>query len=263
MMKYAVYQMKVVAGNPETNRENVAKWIETVMKQEKPDTVVLPEMWNTGYALPELPTIADEDGEPTKSFLSNLAKTYDINIIGGSIGNQKQGKFYNTSLVFNRQGHVVYDYDKIHLVPMLDEPRYLTGGRQKAHTFELDGVKMGLIICYDLRFPELARSLALDGAQVLHIVAEWPAARRDHWKTLQAARAIENQFFVVSSNTAGTYQDTEYAGESLIIDPWGTTLKSAGKTERETLTATLDLSIVPEIRQDVPVFSSRVPDMYE
>lgn len=263
MMKYAIYQMEVIAGNPETNRENVAKWIETVAKQEEPDTIVLPEMWNTGYALPELPDIADRDGEPTKSFLSNLAKTYHINIIGGSIGNQKQGKFYNTSMVFNRQGELVYEYDKIHLVPMLDEPSYLTGGKQKVQTFELDHVKMGLIICYDLRFPELTRKLALDGAQVLHIVAEWPAARRDHWKTLQVARAIENQFFVVSSNTVGTYQNTDYAGESLVVDPWGTTSKSAGKTNRETLTATLDLSAVPKIRKDVPVFASRVPEMYE
>src|SRR5699024_10031580 len=146
-----------------------------------------------------------QDSEPTKSFLSNLAKSYHINIIGGSIGNQKQGNFYNTSLVFNRQGELVYYYDKIHLVPMLDEPQYLTGGEKKAAMFELDQIKMGLITCYDLRFPEISRMLALQDIQVLHIVAEWPAARRDHWKTLQAARAIENQFFVVSSNAVGTY----------------------------------------------------------
>lgn len=262
-MKYAVYQTEIVAGDPAANRKNVKQWVEEVTKQEQPDTIVLPEMWNTGYALSDLTNIADHEAEPSTSFLSNLAQTHHINIVGGSIGNQKQGKFYNTSLVFDRKGKLVYQYDKIHLVPMLDEPSYLTGGRQKVHTFELDQIKMGLIICYDLRFPELARQLALSGAQVLHVVAEWPSARRNHWKTLQTARAIENQFFVVSSNAVGSYNGTEYAGESMIINPWGTTIKIGGQNKSETLTATLDLSIVPKIREEVPVFASRVPEMYE
>src|SRR5690625_6394810 len=131
-------------------------------KQDKPDMVVLPEMWNTGYALAELENTADKDAEPTISFLSDLAKKNNINIIGGSVGNKRADRFYNSSLVFNRHGDIVYQYDKIHLVPMLDEHKFLTGGQEKAHVFELDGIKMGLIICYDLRFPELARKLALE-----------------------------------------------------------------------------------------------------
>ncbi|MTW85248.1 carbon-nitrogen family hydrolase [Virgibacillus dakarensis] len=262
-MKYAIYQMEIIAGNPEANRQNVKQWIENVVQEEQPDTVLLPEMWNTGYALGELANTADRNGEPTASFLSSLAKTHNINIVGGSIGNQKADKFYNTSLVFDRNGELVYQYDKIHLVPMLNEHQYLTGGQKKVHTFVLDHVKMGLIICYDLRFPELSRQLALDGAQVMHIVAEWPAARKDHWKALQLARAIENQFFVVSSNAVGTYNGTEYAGESMIIDPWGTQLKTGSAKNTGTITTTLDLSIVSKIRRDVPVFASRVPEMYE
>ncbi len=81
------------------------------------------------------------------TFLSNLAKKYHINIVGGSIPNKLDGKLYNTSLVFNRKGELVYEYSKIHLVPMLNEPLYLTGGKKKVETFELDGVKMGVIIC--------------------------------------------------------------------------------------------------------------------
>ncbi|WP_106496502.1 carbon-nitrogen family hydrolase [Lentibacillus sp. Marseille-P4043] len=262
-MKYAIYQMEVVAGNPEANRQQVEEWVKRVVKQEQPDTILLPEMWNTGYALSELANIADQDGEPTRSFLRELAKTYNINIVGGSIGNKKDDKFYNTSLVFDRNGELVYHYDKIHLVPMLNEHQYLTGGQKKVHTFELDHVKMGLIICYDLRFPELARQLALEDAQVLHIVAEWPIARKDHWKNLQLARAIENQFFVISSNTVGTYNGTEYAGESMVIDPWGTPIATGSVRNTETITATLDLSIVPKVRKDVPIFSSRVPEMYD
>lgn len=80
---------------------------------------------------------------------------------------------------------------------------------------------MGVIICYDLRFPELARQLAMDGAQVMFVVAEWPTPRRRHWTSLQVARAIENQMYVVSSNNVGSLNDVEYAGASMIIDPWG------------------------------------------
>lgn len=261
-MKYAIYQMDVVTANPEANRKKVADWVRECMEQEKPDTIILPEMWNTGYALAELEDTADRDAEPTTSFLSELAKTYKINIIGGSIGNKKADKFYNTSLVFNSNGELVYHYDKIHLVPMLNEHHYLTGGAEKACVFELDGVKMGLIICFDLRFPELARQLALEGAQVLHIVAQWPAARKEHWKYLQIARAIENQFFVLSSNTVGTHDETDFAGGSMIIDPWGNQIAVGDSIKEETIAASLDLTVVPKIREDVPVFSSRVPEMY-
>ncbi|MFC2949740.1 carbon-nitrogen family hydrolase [Virgibacillus sediminis] len=262
-MKYAIYQMEVVPADPEENRRLVKEWAEEAVKQEQPDTLVLPEMWNTGYALDKLEETADRNEEPSGSLLSELAKQHQVNIIGGSIGNKKEGGFYNTSLVFNRKGERVYQYDKIHLVPMLDEPEFLAGGREKASTFELDGIKMGLIICYDLRFPELARKLALMDAQVLHIVAEWPSARTDHWKYLQLARAIENQFFVVSSNVVGSHKGTDFAGNSMIIDPWGKELAVGSDSLTETVTAVLDFSAVEKIRKDVPVFDSRVPEMYD
>src|SRR5699024_6589962 len=121
---------------------------------------------------------------------------YNVIIVGGSYANKKNGKVYNTSTVIDRTGKTVYEYDKMHLVPMLNEPAYLEGGKEKARVFEVEGVKMGLIICYDLRFPELARSLALEGAEVLYVTAEWPTVRKDHWKNLLIARAIENQMFV-------------------------------------------------------------------
>lgn len=262
-VKYAIYQMDVESANPEANRDKVQHWIGEVVKGDKPDTVVLPEMWNTGYALAELEQTADHNAEPTASFLSQLAEKYHINIIGGSIGNNRSGHFYNTSLVFNREGELVYDYDKIHLVPMLNEHDYLTGGTKKARVFELDGIKMGLIICYDLRFPELARQLALDGAEVLHIVAQWPIARKNHWKHLQIARAIENQFYVISSNTVRANETTTFAGESMFIDPWGEIMAKGGSDKEETVRAELQMDMVPKIRKDVPIFSSRVPEMYE
>ncbi|HLR69325.1 carbon-nitrogen family hydrolase [Virgibacillus alimentarius] len=261
-MKYAVYQMDIIAGNPKKNREKVNNWAKETMANEKPDVLVLPEMWTTAFTLPELDEFADVNGEPTTSFLQELAKKHHVHIIGGSIANKKDGKFYNTSVVVDRKGSIVYTYDKIHLVPMLHEHKYLTGGTEKVRTFELEGVKMGVIICYDLRFPELARKLALEGVQVLHIVAEWPAPRKDHWRHLQLARAIENQMFVVSCNRVGSYDGEDFAGTSMIIDPWGTPLEIGSDSKEETLSTTLSLDIVPKIRKDVPIFSSRVPELY-
>lgn len=122
---------------------------------------------------------------------------------------------------------------------------------------------MGLIICYDLRFPEIIRSLALDGAQVLHIVAEWPEARANHWKILQTARAIENQMYVVSANRVGEYDGVAFAGASMAIDPWGEVLFEASDEDEETISVSLDLEKVLTVRKDVPIFTSRVPHLYK
>ncbi len=117
-------------------------------------------------------------------------------------------------------------------------------------------------LCYDLRFPELARKLALDGAQVLFVVAEWPKPRTNHWVSLQIARAIENQMYVVSSNNVGTLDGVEYTGASLIVDPWGEVLAKGSENKEETIRGSLNPDRVLEVRENVPVFASRVPELY-
>lgn len=261
-MKIAVYQMELIPGSPQENREKVSRWVESQVKEDLPDIIVLPEMWTTSYVLEQLDLIADESSEPTKSFLSDLAKKHQINIVGGSIANKVNDKIYNTSLILDRNGDLVHEYSKIHLVPMLNEPAYLTGGEETVQTFELDGIRMGVIICYDLRFPELARKLALDGAQVLFIPAEWPKPRTNHWVNLQIARAIENQMYVISSNNVGSLEGVEYTGASLIVDPWGEVLAKGSENYEETLRGNVNPEKVLEVRRNVPVFESRVPDLY-
>ncbi|KGX92248.1 nitrilase/cyanide hydratase and apolipoprotein N-acyltransferase [Pontibacillus halophilus JSM 076056 = DSM 19796] len=262
-MKYALYQMDIIAGEPEANRQKVRSWVERTVQEEKPDLIVLPEMWTTAYTLPQLKDVADQNGEPTLSFLKELAKEFGIHIIGGSVANQVDERIYNTAIVVNKEGELVHTYNKIHLVPMLNEPAYLDGGEESVQVFELDGIKMGVLICYDLRFPEVSRQLALAGVQVLHVVAEWPSARREHWKTLLQARAIENQMYVVSCNRVGAYDGTEFAGTSMFIDPWGTCHAIGDVQEEETIRGALQLDEVPRIREEVPVFKSRVPNLYK
>jgi omega-amidase len=119
-----------------------------------------------------------------------------------------------------------------------------------------------VMICYDIRFPELARTLALDGAKILFVPAEWPHPRLHHWRTLLMARAIENQMFVVSCNRVGTSGSTHFFGHSLIIDPWGEII-AEGAEHEEIITAALDLTEVDKVRGRIPVFEDRRPELYK
>ncbi|MCM0627320.1 carbon-nitrogen family hydrolase [Lysinibacillus sp. OL1_EC] len=259
-MNYLVFQMELEVGNPEKNRNIIEQWLE-VNYYEDLDIVVLPEMWSTGYALKELKEICSVDGNQSIEFLQLLAKKFNVNLVGGSIAFLEGRDIFNRAIVVNRKGEIVHTYDKIHLVPMLDEPNFLTGGLNQVEVFELEGVKMGVITCYDLRFPEIIRDLALQGIQVLHVVAEWPLVRETHWNTLLRARAIENQMFVVGSNVTGTNLGEIFAGNSQIIDPWGDIVQ---KLDQEVggIRAILNLEKVPQIRKEVPIFTSRVPEKY-
>lgn len=255
--------MEIVPGNPSENLLKVHQWLEKEMAQNKPDLIVLPEMWTTSYTLEDIESHADDNGNTTIPFLQTLAKTFNVHIVGGSFANKIDGKVYNTAVVVNRYGEVVYTYNKVHLVPMLNEPNYLAGGQKVPEVFELDGIKMGLIICYDLRFPELIRPLALEGAEVLFIVAEWPITRLHHWRNIQITRAIENQMFVVSCNNVGSYGNDTFGGSSMVTNPWGDTLLEGSTDREEVLSIAVNVEDTVEIRKKVPIFTSRVPHLYK
>ena len=129
-------------------------------------------------------------------------------------------------------------------------------------SFQLDGVSCGIITCYDIRFPELTRSLALRGLDVLFVVAQWPDVRIGHLNCLAQARAIENQMFVAVCNSCGAAGETQYGGNSVIIDPWGQVLCRAGGGE-ETVSAACDLAILQDIRNRINVFRDRKPELYQ
>ncbi|MEK4249853.1 carbon-nitrogen family hydrolase [Paenibacillus sp. FSL W7-1287] len=260
-LKFAIIQMNVKAGDVAHNIEVLkGKLNEAVNGSEKPDVILFPEMWNTGYALTEIDTLADPEGKQTVAMLSEFAKRHHVNIIGGSIAQKKDDGVYNTIFAFNREGKLINDYSKLHLFRLMEEEKYLQAG-DKLGQLEIDGVQAAMMICYDIRFPELARSLALQGAKVLFVPAQWPNPRLHHWRTLLMARAIENQMYVVACNRMGTSGDSEFFGHSIVIDPWGEIVAEA-QDEDTILTGEIDLSIVEKVRATIPIFEDRRPQFY-
>ena len=260
-MKVACLQMDMLLAKPEENFSHAAELVKRAVK-DKPDVLVLPETWNTGFFPREnLQALCDRDGIQVKQVFGALAERNQVNIVAGSVSNVRGGKVYNTAMVFDRTGVCIASYDKTHLFTPMGEDNYYTPG-DRLCTFVLDGVKCGLIICYDVRFPELTRSLTVPGLDMLFVVSQWPKVRTFHLRSLTTARAIENQMFLVCCNSCGTAGQTVYGGNSAIIDPWGETGALAGETE-EILTADCDLQILTNIRGSIPVFRDRRPSLYK
>jgi omega-amidase len=257
----ALIQMDIAIGEPDKNYTQLEKLLnEAVSSETRPDVILFPEMWNTGYALTEIHELADKDGARTKAFLSDFAQKNNVNLIGGSIADKRGNQVLNTIYAFDRQGQEIAEYSKIHLFRLMDEEKFLHSGDQLGR-FELEGVPAGAMICYDIRFPELARKLALDGARILFVPAEWPHPRLHHWRTLLMARAIENQMYVVSCNRVGTSGTTNFFGHSMVIDPWGEVLVEGDEREA-VLHASIDLNEVVRVRGKIPVFEDRRPHLY-
>lgn len=259
-MKVSLIQMSIQEAKPKQNIQNVLALLEKVLLDE-PDVIVLPEMWNTGYALDQLSSVADEDGQETKAVLAAFAKQHRVNLVAGSVATKKETGFFNTTYVFNRDGKILTEYDKVHLFGLMSEDEYLQAG-SKESTFDLDGVKAASVICYDIRFPEWVRTLMATGARVLFVVAEWPKKRVPQWEILLRARAVENQAFVVAVNRVGQGALDDFSGHSLVIDPLGNVILQAPDNQEGVFSVDIDLSEVEKVRGHIPVFADRKPELY-
>jgi predicted amidohydrolase len=259
-MKISCIQLNVRAGQPEVNFLRVEALVQRAAKR-KPDVILLPELWNTGFAPKKIDrTQADVDGARTKAEIGKLAREHRVNIVAGSVLTQKGGALYNTAYVFDRAGDCIAEYDKTHLFSPSGEGETYAAG-DKLVTFPLDGVTCGILICYDLRFGELSRALALSGAKVLFIPAEWRKVATEQMLALLRARAIEEQVFAALCNGCGEADGTTFGGMSAIVDPLGKVLARAGRTEKM-ISAEIDFAEQEKVRQDLPVFFDRRPELY-
>ena len=256
-------QMDCFFGDPARNFERAEGFVDEAARRGS-DLVVLPELWSTAYDL--------ENADAYASPLANCAKdpgwfgrfatmARDNGVwLTGSLLERRGGQFYNTMALYDPQGSLAAAYSKIHLFQLMNEHQHLAPGETRA-LHELPWGCTGLAICYDLRFPELFRRYALDGARLIILPSEWPHPRRMHWRTLLRSRAIENQCFIAACNRVGTTEGVTFFGSSAVIDPWGETLIEGGETET-LLTVRIDLDTVEATRSKIPIFADRRPELY-
>lgn len=174
-MKVSVIQMNMRSLESKANFDRAEALVRRAVGENGPDVVVLPETWNTGF-MPagDLAAVSDEDAKAVRARFSPLARELNVNIVAGSVSNNRGGHIYNTACVFDRAGACISEYDKTHPFTPMGEHEVYTPGDHLV-TFTLDSVRCGLLICYEVRFPELWRTLALRGAQVMFLPAQWTA----------------------------------------------------------------------------------------
>lgn len=259
-MNITLIQQDVVMGDKVANFRTVRRLVEKAVNGEnRPDLIVLPELWSTGYALEELSVLASDNGNEEAEYLGKMASDFGVWFAGGSVAAKTGDGIVNRAQVITPHGELAAWYDKVHLVPMFDEDRYMIGGNQNC-LHEIEGVNIGFAICYDLRFGEFLHHLCLSGSKILIICAQWPMKRIKHWQILLQARAIENQCFVIGVNAAGTRDG--HGGNSMAVAPDGRILRQLGLDEVYS-TVSLDLEEVKRTREAVPVFEGRRPEIYK
>jgi deaminated glutathione amidase len=233
--------------------------------------IVLPEKWTAIGSDEQLRAAAEPLDGPSIGWARALARELGVDLVAGSILERLEGheRLANTSVHVDPSGELRAAYRKLHMFDVEVEGRTYRESELEEPGDEIvtsetaDGTELGLSICYDLRFPELYRILAVRGARVFTVPAAFTlATTRDHWETLLRARAIENQVFVIAANQVGAHPAGQRSGgRSMIVDPWGLVLAQAQDAEGY-IVADLDLGRQEEIRSRLPALANRRPEVY-
>ncbi len=258
-MRIASVQLQM--DDKRTKKDRLAQVIDILeklaVKEQKPDLVILPELWGTGYFnFPAYLVQSETAAGETFTALSPLAKEAGFYLLAGSILEREGDCLYNSALLINPGGGLAAKYRKINLFGCgSEEARLLVPGKLPV-VIETEWGKWGITTCFDLRFPEIYRQMLAAGAEVFLVVAAWPAARLDHWLLFNKVRAVENQCYLVSCNCAGKMNGIDFAGHSMVVDPWGIVNKSAG-SRPGIMEGEIDLDRVGKIRAEFPI--SKIP----
>jgi predicted amidohydrolase len=259
MVRVLIVQMQSILGNKSEN----FKKVENLLKGNESynaDLIVLPELFATGWDCDIYSKVAEHfNNSSILDFLSDIAKKFHSNLIGGSFARKDDfGNIKNTLPVFDRNGKLIYHYDKMHLYSYLGDTENLNSVRGENPVIaETDIGKIGLSICYDIRFPEIYRCYAYNGADILINVAAWPLSRRLHWESLTRARAIENQSFMIAVSQTGEIKNGIYnIGSSTVISPLGETIASL-EYQESVLKADFNLEEMKTLRENVKTLSDK------
>ncbi len=247
--KVAAVQPALTAGKPDRNMAVVLGLLQNALRSGA-RLVVLPELFITGFDYECIRALPQRRTDECLREIRKMTRESEAVVVAGSVTMKKQDRIYNTSHVIGPDGRTKAAYGKMHLFPLMDEDAHLSPGDTAAIAKTAFG-NIAPCICFDIRFPEVARRYALMGAQILAVPAEFPHPRLDHWRTLLKARAIENQFFVIASNRVGEDPTGHFFGHSMIISPTGEIIAEAGESE-EVLLAQIDLAEVDAARKALP-----------
>lgn len=267
--RIAICQTNVVNKKSE-NIEKALKAIEESAKN-KAELIVLPEMFNCPYSSSKFKAYAESEGRgQTLASISEAAKALGVYIVAGSIPEISNERIYNTSFIFDRTGKIIGKHRKMHLfdinIPdkiVFKESDILAKGN-KATVVDTEMCRIGVAICYDMRFPELLRLMVLKGAELIVIPAAFNMVTGPaHWELLIRTRALDNQVYVAAASPARDCSASYVAyGNSMVADPWGRVVNRAGEKE-EIIYADIDRNMVRKVRNELPLLEHRRLDIYE
>lgn len=268
-IKIAAIQMSTVADKME-NVRTVKAYLEKI-KDENPDFVILPEMFCCPYQTENFPIYAEKEGGPVWQQLSWYAKQYGIYLIGGSMPEKDaEGNVYNTSYIFDREGKQIGKHRKVHLFDIdvkggqtFKESDTLTAGDSDT-VFDTEFGKIGVMLCFDIRFPELSRMMVNDGAKVIFVPAAFNMTTGPaHWELSFRTRALDNQIYMVGCAPARDVSAGYISwGHSIVTDPWGRVTGMLDENEG-ILLAELDMDYEEQVREELPLLKSRRKDIYQ
>lgn len=268
-IKIAAIQMSTVADKME-NVRTVKAYLEKI-KDENPDFVILPEMFCCPYQTENFPIYAEKEGGPVWQQLSGYAKQYGIYLIGGSMPEKDaEGNVYNTSYIFDREGKQIGKHRKVHLFDIdvkggqtFKESDTLTAGDSDT-VFDTEFGKIGVMLCFDIRFPELSRMMVNDGAKVIFVPAAFNMTTGPaHWELSFRTRALDNQIYMVGCAPARDVSAGYISwGHSIVTDPWGRVTGMLDENEG-ILLAELDMDYEEQVREELPLLKSRRKDIYQ
>ena len=253
--KAAVVQFDIDNGQIEINMDRAIKILDSLSGVS---LAVLPELFACGFDNEHIKEHARHTPELLER-LSAVAREKSM-ALAGSLPEENGGKVFNTLYFIDTDGEIRGAYRKLHLFPLTLEHKFYGAGDQIV-VVDTNIGRIGLMICYDLRFPEQARKMFLEDARMILVSAQWPAPRVAQWEILAKARAVENQLFMVCSNRTGTDQALKFSGNSLIVNPMGEILARADENQ-SCQTAVIDLEEADRARQLIPCGRDRRGDIY-
>lgn len=260
----ALVQFESVLCDPAANAEKACRMIAEAAAQGA-DLVVLPELFSTGYQLnivgPRIPELAEPVDGPTVRALQEAARAAGCYVVAGlALTHELAGVAYNSAVIIDRAGELLGVYDKQHLWAL--ERFYFRSGSE-CPVFDTDFGRVGIMICYDMGFPEVARMLAVQGADLVLCPSAWCEEDMDVWDVNVPARALENTVFVAAVNRYGMEDDLVMPGHTKVCDPRGHVVTQLAEEAEGVLHVEVDLGAVSDFRQRSPYLRDRRPDLYD